>query len=223
MRRRSTAAWLTGATLMMAAAAVPAAADVIVPGGRPQPRTVEITGPVTALAGDQITVADTRGGPARSFTVGRPADALGLRVGDTVAVTLRGFGNPFAAPVASIDRALPGGGPRVRVYDAATPAAAAPLGQAPGCWLSGPVEVCFVTPTQAVAMRHGADKPACTMRLAPVRGGEGAGRGWSRTGTTACTGGASWAATRLHCDAAAQSCTFSGPGGAEERLAMTRR
>jgi hypothetical protein len=151
-------------------------------------------------------------------------NALGLRVGDAVAVLLRGRGNPFRDPVAAVERILPVADLRLRVYDWERAIEPGALGQGPGCWLAGRpanVELCFLSTSDAVAMRIGDDgRLACAARLAPA----GDGDRWAVTAPPTCSGSARWTLAGLRCDAAAQSCTLAvADRASEERLAMTRR
>jgi hypothetical protein len=217
--------WLLSMSVMGAVAmtvAIAARADLLPPGGgRPQPREIVVTGTVAELTEGHITL-DTRPSNSRqSFFFAGPVHngALGLRLGDTVEVLLRGQGNPFAAPVATVDRILPAGDLRLRVYESGAAVAQAALGQAPGCWVAADdhVEVCFVSSSDAVALRYRANGMlACSARLAPAAD---QGR-WAATTAPSCTGAARWPLTGLRCDTA-HACTAEGAGG--ERLAMTRR
>jgi hypothetical protein len=214
--------WLLSMSVMMAAAmtvAMAARADLLPPGGgRPQPREVVVTGTMAELTEGHITVDTQPRNERRTFSLSGPVHngALGLRLGDTVAVLLRGQGNPFAAPVAAIDRVLPVGDLRLRVYESGSAVVSATLGQAPGCWVSEDdrVEACFVSSSDAVALLYGADgNLACSARLAP------AADRWAVSAAPTCSAGARWALTGLSCDA--RTCLADGAGN--ERLAMTRR
>lgn len=222
-----TTRWLLAtstAIAVLAASATGAFADVPPPGGGPiPPRSVTITGTVAELTEGHITLdaVQTSGG-RRTFLFAGPVhtDALGLRLGDTAAVLLVGRGNPFAAPVAAIDRILPVSDLSLRVYEAnGTPQPAA-LGRGPGCWLAGSIEICFVSDADAVALRYADGKLACSARLAPARDRER----WAVAAAPSCSGGARWALASMRCDATAQSCTIAvADRASEERLAMTRR
>jgi hypothetical protein len=216
-----TVMWLVaGAGAMLAAE--PARADILPPGGGPiPPREVRVTGTMAELTEGHITLDTQPRSERRTFALGGPVHngALGLRLGDTVDVLLRGQGNPFAAPVAVIDRVLPGIDLPLRVYESGAAVAWAALGQAPGCWVSegDRVEACFVSSSDAVALLYGADgKLACSARLAPA-----AERArWTVAAAPSCSGNARWALTGLRCDGA-HACVAEGAG--DERLAMTRR
>jgi hypothetical protein len=217
--------WLRRVSVTMAAAmagATGAHADVLPPGGGPiPPRQAVLNGTVAELTEGHITLDGTQLRGRQSFRFPGPVhqDALGLRLGDRVAVLLIGHGNPFAAPVAAVDRVLPVADLRLRVYTADASIEPAALGQGPGCWVAdeNSVEVCFVSSSDAVALRYADGKLACSARLAPA-----ADRArWAVTAAPSCSGGARWTLTGLSCDSAAQACTAEGAGG--KRLAMTRR
>jgi hypothetical protein len=216
-------------TMAVAIGATSAGADVLLPGREPsQPREVTVTGTVAELTEGHLTLdAAQTGGARRSFRFDGPVrtDALGLRLGDPVAVLLRGRGNPASAPVAAVDRILPVADLRLRVYTAERGAEPAALGKGPGCWVGGTrgtvVELCFLSTSDAVALRYAGDgKLACSARLASARDGDR----WTVTAAPSCRGNASWALADLNCDAAAQSCSIAlaDPASAE-RFVMTRR
>ncbi len=213
------------AALALAAMAAGARADIPPPGGgRPQPREVVVTGTVTALAGTQLTLAAPGGQPQTFALAGETrADGLGLRVGDTAAVTLRGFGNPFAAPVAWVDRVLPVGDLRLRVYAAGVRAAPPALSHGQGCWVSSregeSIELCFTSVSRGVALRYRPDgtlacsAPLSVNRLSNLR---------FAAQPASCRDGSSWPLQSVDCDGK-DSCRLALSGQQEQVLAMTRR
>jgi len=212
------------AMAVTAIAAMSAHADLLPPGGgRPQPREVVVNGTVAALTSTQITVNEAQGGQPRTVALAGPAriEDLGLRVGDRVAVTLRGVGNPFAAPASSIDRVLPDGQTSIRVFFAnqsVTPPPALAEGQ--GCWVGARagenVELCFTSVSRGVALRYRPDGTlACTAALRGERGHFAADGASFRDGD-------SWPVRNVACDGR-ESCRVSLTGQPEQTLTMSRR
>ena len=213
---------VSAAISVAAIATMSAHADLLPPGGRPQPREIVVTGTVAALASTQITVNDRQGGERRTIALAGPAriEDLGLRVGDTVAVTMRGFGNPFSAPATSIDRVLPDGHTSIRVFFANQPATPPALAEGQGCWVGARagenVELCFTSVSRGVALRYRPDGAlACT---APLQGTGGR----FAAEAASCRDGGSWPVSNVACDGS-ESCRVTLTGQPEQTLTMTRR
>ena len=186
------------AALIAAISATGAFADLL---PNPPQRALEVrqvTGIVEGFAGSRLTLRDARTGASTTFELrgaGRCCRRRPRR-GDTATVTEH-VARTLADTIA-VDRVLPDGETRIRVFARNLPAAPPPLAQGQGCWIADrdgeSVELCFTSVSRGVALRYAAD------------------------GALACA-----APLRLDRPGGAESCRVSLADRPEQTLAVTRR